>query len=125
MGLTIVMSENATPKKTVIGKKSKPGATKKTKAKVPAAHPSYAEMVTKAISEQKEKKGSSLMAIKKFVCSKYPVDVQKAPGVVLRTVRKMEKDGRLIAGAKDGKKGAGCFKIAPEEKLRLKKEEKA
>merc|ERR1712098_779376 len=51
------------------------------------------------------------------------VDVQKAPRLVLRALRKMEKDGRVIAGAKDGQKGSGCYKIAPEEKERLRKEQ--
>merc|ERR1712058_155430 len=83
----------------------------------------YAEMITKAILEQKERRGSSLTAIKKYVLGKYPVDVQKAPRLVLRALRKLEKDGRVIAGAKDGQKGSGCYKIAPEEKERLRKEQ--
>merc|ERR1711974_109949 len=32
---------------------------------------------------------------------------------------KMREEGVLVAGAQPGRKGAGCFKISPEEKSRL------
>ena len=31
----------------------------------------------------------------------------------------MREEGVLVAGAQPGKKGAGCFKISPEEKSRM------
>ena len=31
----------------------------------------------------------------------------------------MREEGVLVAGAQPGRKGAGCFKISPEEKTRL------
>ena len=58
-------------------KKSKTPATKKSKSgakkagKTAAAHPAFADMAIAAIQELKEKKGSSLIAIKKFVAAKY------------------------------------------------------
>merc|ERR1712098_177020 len=119
-----IMSDEKTSAVEVKKSAAAAGASKKGGiAKSVAKNVPYAEMITKAIMEQKERRGSSLTAIKKYVCAKYPVDVQKAGGLVLRALRKMEKDGRVIAGAKDGQKGSGCYKIAPEEKERLRKEQ--
>ena len=41
-------------------------------------------------------------------------------------LKKMTEAGKLVAGAVEGRKGDGCFKLAPEEKmLRLKAAKKA
>ena len=42
-----------------------------------------------------------------FLCSK------------CRVLKKMREEGVLVAGAQPGRKGAGCFKISPEEKSRI------
>ena len=34
-------------------------------------------------------------------------------------LKKMREEGVLVAGAQPGRKGAGCFKISPEEKSRM------
>ena len=47
-------------------------ATKKT-TKPPAAHPPVAVMVTAAITTLKERNGSSLVAIKKYLAANYHV----------------------------------------------------
>ena len=36
-----------------------------------------------------------------------------------RVLKKMREEGVLVAGAQPGRKGAGCFKISPEEKSRI------
>ena len=37
----------------------------------------------------------------------------------------MREEGILVAGAQPGRKGAGCFKISPEEKGRIAAASKA
>ena len=65
------MSDAAAPAKQV--KK----ATKPKKPKAPAAHPPVAQMVTAAITSLKERNGSSLAAIKKYIAANYKCDVEK------------------------------------------------
>merc|ERR1712198_518154 len=51
--------------------------------------------------------------------SKYKVDVAQRPGALNRVLKKMREEGVLVAGGQPGRKGAGCFKISPEEKSRI------
>jgi len=51
-----------------------PAKTKAKKVSVPAAHPTYLEMITAAITVLKGKKGSSRHAIKKYLHEIYKVD---------------------------------------------------
>merc|ERR1719445_2924481 len=81
--------------------------------------PKYRDMVIDAITTQKERAGSSLIAIKNHLASKYKVDVAQKAGALNRVLKKMREEGVLVAGAQPGRKGAGCFKISPEEKTRL------
>merc|ERR1719365_449548 len=83
-----------------------------------SSKPKYRDMVIDAITTQKERAGSSLSAIKNHLCSKYKVDVAQKPGALNRVLKKMREEGVLVAGAQPGRKGAGCFKISPEEKSR-------
>merc|ERR1712212_1161078 len=97
-------------------------AMKKTKAKVKdnsSGKPKYKEMVMDAIITQKERSGSSLGAIKNHLGSKYKVDVAKKAGILNSVLKRMREEGVLVPGAPAGRKGAGCFKVSPEEKGRL------
>merc|ERR1739844_44054 len=87
-------------------------------------NPPYVKMVTNAITALKERKGSSRQAILKYVSSKYKVDVAVAQRQLNRTLKKMTEKGELVAGAKPGLNGAGCYKLSPETKKALMKEEK-
>merc|ERR1719369_848216 len=82
-------------------------------------------MVTNAIMELKERKGSSRQAIMKYVVSKYKVDVAVAKPRLNRTLKKMIEKGELVAGAKSGLSGAGCYKLSQETKKALRKEDMA
>merc|ERR1719147_322463 len=81
--------------------------------------PKYKDMVMDAIITQKERSGSSLGAIKNHLSSKYKVDMTKKAGILNSVLRKMREEGVLVAGAQPGRKGAGCFKISPEEKASM------
>merc|ERR1711934_1345112 len=97
-------------------------ATKKTKVKgkdSASGNPKYKDMVMDAIITQKERSGSSLGAIKNHLGSKYKVDVAKKAGILNSALRRMCVEGVLVPGAPAGRKGAGCFKVSPEEKARM------
>merc|ERR1719317_1069639 len=80
-------------------------------------------MITEAIQEMKQKKGSSRQAIIKQVAG----TSNTTPNALLitKTIKKMIEEGKLIPAAQAGHSGAGSFKISPQEKLRIKKGEKA
>ena len=70
-------------------------ATKPKKAKAPAAHPPVAQMVTAAITNLKERNGSSLAAIKKYIAANYKCDVAKLAPFIRKFLRKAVADGKL------------------------------
>merc|ERR1712010_221035 len=97
-------------------------ALKKTKVKDKdntPGKPKYKDMVMDAIITQKERSGSSLGAIKNHLGSKYKVNVEKKAGILNSVLKKMREEGVLVPGAPAGRKGAGCFKVSPEEKGRI------
>jgi len=94
-------------------------------AKNKSDKPTYAAMVTKAIMELKEKKGSSRQSIMKYLQGNYKVDAASSTLLMNKALKKMTTDGRLVAGAQAGKSGAGCYKVSVEEKTRIKQVEKA
>merc|ERR550519_2279652 len=109
--------EIAVPKKKkVVKKKAKAGTGNKT------GNPTYAKMVTEAILGLNERKGSSRHAILKYMLAKYKVDAAVAQPRLNKTLKKMVESGDLVAGAKTGTSGAGCFKLSPEAKNTFKKE---
>lgn len=54
-------------------KKSKAPKKTASKPKTPSSHPTYGDMIRKAVSELKEKKGSSRAAILKYILQHYKV----------------------------------------------------
>ncbi len=92
---------------------------KKAAAKKPAKkpdHPSTAAMVNAAIKNLKERKGSSLAAIKKYIAANYKVDVNKLAPFIRRYLKKAVEAGKLTQTKGSG--ASGSFKIgkATEEK---------
>ena len=71
--------------------------------------PTYEEMISTAIMELKEKRGSSRYAIMKHMTTTSKV-VPKA-FLVNKTIKKMIGKGTIVPGAKAGKSGSGCFKL--------------
>merc|ERR1712090_49245 len=65
---------------TTVEKSAKPKKATKTTTKkgdTASAHPPSSTMVVKAIEDLKEKKGSSLAAIKKYIGANYKVDLNQ------------------------------------------------
>ena len=98
----------ATPKKS----KAKAPGTKKPKAK--ASHPPTADMVNKAIKELKERGGSSLQAIKKYISSNYKVDAEKMAPFIKKYIKGAVTSGKLVQTK--GKGASGSFKLASKDK---------
>ena len=101
-------------------------AKKVAKAKKPAKkadHPSTAAMVVAAITALKDRKGSSLAAIKKYIAANYKVDVAKLAPFVRRFLKKAVADGKLAQVKGTG--ASGSFKLAKVEKPKKVKKPKA
>lgn len=103
----------ATPKKS---------AAKAKKPKVEAAHPPVAVMVTAAVTNLKDRKGSSLAAIKKYIAANYKADAAKLAPFIRRYLRKAVTDGKLSQVKGTG--AAGSFKLTKLEKVEKKKVKK-
>ena len=102
---SLKMSEAASP--------AKPKVQKSKKKSVPAAHPTYIEMIKAAVTALKEKKGSSRPAIKKYIEANYKVGdrAQKQINFALR---------KGVAGC-SLKQIKGCYKLGDKLKTVSKK----
>merc|ERR1712208_117662 len=98
-------SRSKSPKK---GKKARSKSPKKRTQKKSAAHPPVAEMVVAAVTGLKERKGSSLAAIKKYVGAHYRCDAEKLAPFIRRFVKKAVRDGTLVQ--KSGTGASGSFR---------------
>ena len=101
---------SATPKKVVV-KKTK-------KAVAPAAHPPVAQMVNAAIRNLKERKGSSLAAIKKYISANYKADASKLAPFIRRYLKKAVETGKLSQVKGTG--ASGSFRLNKAEKVEKK-----
>ena len=90
---------------------------KAAKPKKPAAHPSYGEMIAKAIVGLADKKGSSKVAIKKYILANFKVEDTKATNTQLNLALKRGVIGGKLLTAKGH---ASSFKAAKEEKPKKK-----
>lgn len=88
------------------------GAAKKPKAK--PTHPKTSEMVNNAIKEMKERSGSSLQAIKKYIAAQYKVDAEKLAPFIRKYLKSAVESGALIQTK--GKGASGSFKLEPTRK---------
>merc|ERR1712079_656947 len=95
-----------------ISKMTEAAAAKPAKAKKPAKkaeHGPSAVMVLAAVKALKDKKGSSLPAIKKYIAANYKVDVAKISPFIRKAIKKLVADKKLI-------QTKASFKAAKEEK---------
>ena len=100
---------------------TKPAAKKVTKPKTAPTHPPVASMVTAAIKTLKDRKGSSLAAIKKYISANYKCDVAKLAPFIRKFLKKAVADGKLTQVKGTG--AAGSFKVngaTKEEKPKKK-----
>merc|ERR1712029_1003875 len=87
---------------------------KAAKPKKPAEHPKCSVMIAAAITALKDRKGSSLATIKKYIGANYKVDLVKlGPHLKLAVKKGIEK--KTLVQVK-GKGAAGSFKLGKVEK---------
>lgn len=75
-----------------------------------ASHPSTAIMVNNAIQNLKERGGSSLQAIKKYISATYKVDAEKFAPFIKKYIKSSVASGALVQTK--GKGASGSFKLA-------------
>ncbi|XP_066304493.1 histone H1-like [Branchiostoma lanceolatum] len=89
---------------------SSPKKAKKPRApKAPAAHPPTSAMITAALEALKDRKGSSLLAIKKYIAGNYKFDVEKKAHFIKLALKALVAKGTLIQVKGTG--ASGSFKI--------------
>merc|ERR1719147_175242 len=75
-----------------------------------------------ALHATKERKGLSRPAIMKYMVG---ASIDPNPVLLNKMLKKMSDEGKVVPGAEVGRSGSGCFKLSPEEKMRLLQIEKA
>ncbi|XP_033244169.1 histone H3.v1-like [Drosophila miranda] len=103
--------------KKVAAKKASGSAAATAKAKKPTAppsHPPTQEMVDASIKSLKERGGSSLLAIKKYITSEYKCDAQKLAPFIKKYLKSAVANGKLIQTK--GKGASGSFKLSASAK---------
>lgn len=103
--------------------KKAPAAKKASKPAKPAEHPKYSEMVAAAVAALKERKGSSMQAIKKYIISHYKVE-EKSVGPHLRSALKRGVSSGQLNQVK-GTGASGSFKLSETAKAVKPKEKEA
>ncbi|XP_043484331.1 histone H1-like [Leptopilina heterotoma] len=89
---------------------SKKSATKVKKPRAKSTHPPTSGMVNASIRSLKERNGSSLQAIKKYIAASYKVDVEKQAPFIKKYLKSAVTNGILVQTK--GKGAAGSFKLA-------------
>lgn len=98
-------SSPSSGKKAAGQKKGKGGAQR-----AKPSHPRTSEMVNNAIKSLKERGGSSLQAIKKYVSANYKVDAEKLSPFIKKYLKSAVASGALLQPK--GKGASGSFKLA-------------
>ncbi|XP_030382594.1 histone H1-like [Scaptodrosophila lebanonensis] len=89
-------------------------AAKSKKATAPPSHPPTQQMVDASIKNLKERCGSSLLAIKKYISATYKCDAQKLAPFIKKYLKSAVANGKLIQTK--GKGASGSFKLSAAAK---------
>ena len=79
------------------------------KTKSAPTHPSCSDMIVAAITNLKDKKGSSAQAIKKYIATNFNADVDKLAPHIKRALVSGVTSGKLVQTK--GKGASGSFKL--------------
>jgi histone H1/5 len=96
-------------------------AAKAKKPRTTPSHPKTSDMVNAAITNLKERGGSSLQAIKKYVGATYKVDVEKLSPFIKKYLKSAVASGSLVQTK--GKGASGSFKLSTSSGKSEKKAE--
>ncbi|KAK6618866.1 hypothetical protein RUM43_013257 [Polyplax serrata] len=94
--------------------KSKPPRKQITSENEAASHPKTSAMVNSAIENLKERGGSSLHAIKKYIVTNYKVDPEKVAPLIKRYLKSAVLNGTLVQTKGTGARGS--FKLPAKDK---------
>lgn len=104
-------------------KKSKAAASSGVKKpKTKPNHPPTSEMVNNAIQNLKERSGSSLQAIKKYISANYKIDADKLSPFIKKYLKSAVTGGQLVQTK--GKGASGSFKLSKPPKAKTTGEKK-
>ena len=92
----------------------KKAAAKAKKPAKPSTHPKFSEMIVAAVTALKEKKGSSIQAIKKYILANYKVEDKAVATFVKANLKRMVESGALKQVKGTG--ASGSFKLAEKPK---------
>ncbi|XP_055550422.1 histone H1-like [Wyeomyia smithii] len=84
------------------------------KPKKPSTHPPVNDMVLAAIKTLKERNGSSLQAIKKYIAANYKCDVAKLAPFLKKALKSGVEKGKLVQTKGTG--ASGSFKVKADAK---------
>ncbi len=87
----------------------------KSKEKVKPAHPPTSVMVLAAVKALKERNGSSLPAIKKYISANYKVDIAKLSPFIKKALKSLTEKKKLVQTKGTG--ASGSFKLAAAAKV--------
>ncbi|VDP92870.1 unnamed protein product [Echinostoma caproni] len=96
---------------------------KTAKPKAPASHPSIIGMVKTAVTAAKDRKGTSLSTIKRYIAVNYKADVDRLGPHMRRGMVHAVRKGVLVRVGNKGKGASGSFKL--DEKKAAKHKPKA
>lgn len=99
--------ETQSPTQVKAKKGKQAGGSKKVRTK--PSHPPTSDMVNAAIKNLKERGGSSLAAIKKYIAGTYKVDTEKLSPFIRKYLKSAVSNGKLIQTK--GKGASGSFKL--------------
>ncbi|TGZ69621.1 hypothetical protein CRM22_003632 [Opisthorchis felineus] len=97
---------------------SAPAISKKPKSaklKIPEKHPPVIDRAKASINAAKDRKGTSLPTIKKFIAANYKVDVEKLGPHIRRGIVHAVEKGILFCVHNKGKGASGSFKVAEKK----------
>lgn len=102
----------------VVAKAKKASAAKAKKPKSKPSHPPTSDMVNAAIKNLKERGGSSLQAIKKYIASTYKVDTEKLAPFIKKYLKGAVAAGKLVQTK--GKGASGSFRLSATSSVEKK-----
>ncbi|XP_067128145.1 histone H1, orphon-like [Centruroides vittatus] len=107
--MTDTAEASESPKVSKSKKTVKTAAARAKKPKTASSHPKVSVMVEAAISNLKERRGSSLPAIKKYIAANYKVDMTRLSPFVKKYLKTAVANGSLLQTK--GKGASGSFKL--------------
>ncbi|XP_019530033.3 histone H1A, sperm [Aedes albopictus] len=106
-------------------KKAKAASKGEKKAKKPSTHPPVNDMVVAALKALKERHGTSLQAVKKYIGANYQCDPAKLSPFIKKSLKSGVAKGALVQTKGTGASGSFKLKVKPKaaagEKAKAKK----